>query len=70
MGDDLDKLLTTAEAAQVLRLSERSLERFRTAGIGPRFLRLGRRAIRYTGLDLRDYKERCARCSTSEPERP
>ena len=40
-------LLTQREAASVLRLSERTLERWRVAGIGPRFIRLPRRSIRY-----------------------
>lgn len=65
--DDLDALLTPTEAAKLLRLSQRTLERFRTAGTGPRFLRLGR-AIRYAGRDLQFYLERCARRSTSEAE--
>ena len=63
--DDLDTLFTTAEAAKLLRLSLRTLERFRTAGTGPRFEFLGR-AVRYTDRDLRDYLERCVRRSTSE----
>jgi len=36
-------LLTQREAALALRLSERTLERWRVAGIGPRFVRLSRR---------------------------
>jgi predicted site-specific integrase-resolvase len=44
-------LLTQREAALVLRLSERTLERWRVAGIGPRFVRLNRR-IRYRQQDL------------------
>jgi Helix-turn-helix domain len=63
--DDLDALFTSAEAAKLLRLSQRTLERFRTADTGPRFRVLGR-AVRYTGRDLREYVERCARRSTSE----
>ena len=44
-------LLTQREAASVLRLSERTLERWRVAGIGPRFVRLNH-AIRYRQADL------------------
>jgi predicted site-specific integrase-resolvase len=44
-------LLTQREAALLLRLSERTLERWRVAGIGPRFVRLNRR-IRYRQQDL------------------
>jgi len=39
-------LLTQREAATLLRLSERTLERWRVAGDGPKQVRLGR-SIRY-----------------------
>lgn len=63
--DGHDTLLIAAEAAELLRLSQRTLERHRTAGTGPRFVRLGR-AIRYRRGDLIDFVERCAHQSTSE----
>jgi hypothetical protein len=68
--DDLDlgALLTGREAAALLRLSERTLERHRTAGTGPRFCALGR-AIRYSRRDLAAWVEAAARQSTSEPAR-
>lgn len=62
---DLDTLLTGREAAALLRLSERTMERHRTAGTGPRFISLGR-AVRYRRRDLLDYIERGARHSTSQ----
>jgi predicted DNA-binding transcriptional regulator AlpA len=69
MGDpNLDTLLTSREAAAVLRLSERTLERLRTAGIGPQFVRLSR-AIRYRHSDLVEYIEANLARSTSEPSR-
>jgi predicted DNA-binding transcriptional regulator AlpA len=43
----MDTLLTQREAASVLRLSERTLERLRCSGLGPQFIRCGRRSIRY-----------------------
>jgi hypothetical protein len=72
-GDDvdtghLDELLTSREAAALLRLSERTLERHRTAGTGPRFYVLGR-AIRYGRRDLLSWIERSGRQSTSESAR-
>ena len=39
-------LLTQREAALALRISERTIERMRTGGTGPKFVRLGR-SIRY-----------------------
>ena len=65
---DPDALLTGREAAALLKLSERTLERHRTAGTGPRFCALGR-AIRYRRHDLIDWIEFSARRSTSESAR-
>jgi predicted DNA-binding transcriptional regulator AlpA len=62
----LDELLTSREAAALLRLSERTLERHRGAGSGPRFVALGG-AVRYLRRDLIEWVERCTRQSTSEP---
>ena len=45
-------LLTQSDAALYLHLSERTLERMRVAGNGPRFVRLSNRSIRYRQQDL------------------
>ncbi len=50
MAGHLD-LLDTEEAALVLRISARTLRRWRDEGTGPKFVRYGR-AIRYTRGDL------------------
>ena len=42
-----DPLLTTIEAAAYLRLAPHTLKRYRYLGVGPRYLRAGRAAIRY-----------------------
>lgn len=47
----MSPLLTQREAAQLLRLSERSLERFRLIGTGPRFVKAGH-SVRYREADL------------------
>lgn len=44
-------LLTQSEAAELLRLSERTLERSRVSGFGPPFCKLGRRVL-YRQADL------------------
>ena len=59
-------LLTQREAASVLRLSERTLERWRVAGIGPRFIRLSRRSIRYRQEDLAAHVAAHVVASTSQ----
>jgi excisionase family DNA binding protein len=58
-------LLTQREAATLLKLSERTLERWRVAGIGPKFVRLGR-SIRYRLTAIEAHIASCSVSSTSE----
>jgi excisionase family DNA binding protein len=58
-------LLTGREAAMALRLSERTLERLRVSGGGPRFIKAGK-AVRYREADLEAWIEAHSRASTSE----
>jgi predicted DNA-binding transcriptional regulator AlpA len=44
-------MLTQSECAEHLRLSERTLERFRVSGIGPKFVRMGK-SVRYRLCDV------------------
>ena len=48
-GEDL---LTARETAQVLRTTERSLERWRMVGIGPTYARVGPRRTLYRVKDV------------------
>jgi hypothetical protein len=64
-----ERYLTTVEAAEFVRLSPRTLERFRVEGTGPRFIKAGRgkRArVLYRMRDLREWLERESYVSTSE----
>ena len=61
----MDSLLNQQQAAQLLGLSVRTLERHRVAGTGPRFTRLGR-LVRYRRCDLVDWVDSNLRSSTSE----
>lgn len=45
-------LLTPKEAAAFLQVSEKTLEKWRTKGTGPKFRRLGHRTVRYSQDDL------------------
>lgn len=58
-------LLTTAQAAAALGLSPRTLERYRVAGGGPRYRKVGR-WVRYLPVDLERWLESRARESTSD----
>jgi predicted DNA-binding transcriptional regulator AlpA len=62
----MNPLLDQRQAAHLLRLSVRTLERHRVAGTGPRFIRLGRRLIRYRVSDLAEWVDGGLRNSTSE----
>lgn len=61
----LDRLLMQGEAAELLRLSPRTLERFRLEGTGPRYAKLGRRIV-YRASDLETWIAARERHSTSE----
>lgn len=54
------ELLNTAQAAERVCLSARTLERLRAAGKGPKYLRIGR-WIRYRAEDLDKWLESRAR---------
>jgi excisionase family DNA binding protein len=58
-------LLTQAETAELLRLSERTLERWRVVGGGPVFCKLGKRVL-YRRADLDEWIASHAVRSTSE----
>jgi hypothetical protein len=59
-------LRTNGEAAALLRLSPRTLEKYRVIGGGPPFLKLGRRVF-YALADLEDLAGRRVCESTSDP---
>ena len=54
------------EAAELLRLSERTLERWRVEGMGPPFRRFGRRIV-YARADLERWADsRCFESTSQE----
>jgi hypothetical protein len=61
----MQTLLTQRDAATTLRLSERTLERLRVSGAGPRFVKAGK-AVRYREADLEVWITSRLRGSTSE----
>lgn len=62
---DWPRFVRTEEAAQLLDLSPRTLEKHRCGGTGPVYRKLGGRVV-YTIADLRAWIEGSARQSTSE----
>jgi hypothetical protein len=63
MADD-DPLFLPTEAAKKLRSNPRTLERWRTAGVGPSFVKIGHR-VAYRGSDLSSYLDRQTRTHTA-----
>ena len=61
----MDRLLDQREAARILGVSVRTLERLRTTGTGPKFCRL-RRLVRYRTCDLEKWVCSSLYVSTSE----
>lgn len=53
----MDELLNEREAAKVLGVAACTLLRWRLNGIGPRCVRLGKKAVRYRPVDLIAYTE-------------
>ena len=60
-----DRLLTTAEVAERLRVSTSFLAKARVTGLGPRFIKIGR-SCRYRLTDVESYERSRVRTSTSE----
>ena len=63
----MQTLLTQREAAAQLRLSQRTLERFRVSGDGPTYVKAGR-LVRYREQDLEKWIASRIVGSTSEPQ--
>jgi predicted DNA-binding transcriptional regulator AlpA len=63
----MQSLLTQSECAELLRLSERTLERLRVSGSGPKFLRI-RHSVRYRPEDVQSWAaSRTVRSTSEEP---
>ena len=59
-------LLSQRQAADLLCLSERTLERWRVTGCGPAYVKLGGRRVAYREVDLVEFINLRRRTSTSE----
>ena len=68
-GREAGPLRTTKEAAPHVRLSDRTLERYRVTGEGPEFLKIGR-LVFYEQSSLDEWLKLKRRRSTSDPGPP
>jgi hypothetical protein len=48
-------LLTTNQVSTALSLQPATLKKWRVLGIGPKYLRVGRRAVRYRLVDVKRF---------------
>lgn len=64
------RLLDPTEVGEILGLSARSLERWRSEGRGPVYVRLSARRIRYRRADVDRWINRQVRASTSATRPP
>ncbi len=62
------RILRTPEAAEYVGLSPATLEKQRLIGEGPRFIRLGNRAVGYDVCDLDAWIEAQRRSTIAPPE--
>lgn len=62
---DLHKLLTTLDAAPVAGVAVKTLENWRSVGIGPKFIRAGRKVL-YDPVDIAAWKDANRYSSTSQ----
>lgn len=61
-------LMDTATAAEYLRLSAKTLEKYRSYGGGPLFAKIGRRRVVYRQCDLEAWVAAGLRANTSQTE--
>jgi predicted DNA-binding transcriptional regulator AlpA len=64
----METLLKQRDAAQALKLSERTLERLRAKGAGPKFVKVNR-SVRYRVSDLESWVAAQTVASTAEARR-
>ena len=60
-------LIDEKEMADFLDVTDRSLQKWRQTGGGPRFVRISARCVKYRRIDGRAYAEARLRASTSDP---
>jgi predicted DNA-binding transcriptional regulator AlpA len=54
-SQDASEMLTTEEFRRKARISKRTVIRWRNAGIGPKPIRIGPRAIRYRAQEVDEF---------------
>lgn len=63
---DMPRLLTPQEVGDMLGLTERTLERWRIIGEGPRYAKLSRSTVRYSATDVAAFISVRLKANTSQ----
>ena len=59
-------LIDEKEAGEFLGLTDRTMQKLRQRGGGPKYIHISSRCLRYRRIDLREYAEGRMRSSTSD----
>jgi hypothetical protein len=65
----MEKLISTQDAAELIRLKPQTLRSLRSKGGGPRFCKLSTNRVAYRPSDLETWIESRCRRSTADPGR-
>jgi len=65
----MEKLISTEEAAELVRLRPQTLRGLRSKGGGPDFIKLAPNRVAYRPSDLEEWTETRRRRSTADPGR-
>ncbi len=63
---EMQKLLTPAAVSDLLGVAERTLERWRITGEGPRYVKLTRKVVRYLADDLATFVAERVKANTAQ----
>lgn len=63
----MEKLISTEDAAELIRLRPQTLRSLRSKGGGPAFIRLAPNRVAYSIADLEKWTEERKRISTCDP---
>lgn len=63
---EMQKLLTPAAVSELLGVAERTLERWRITGEGPRYVKLTRKVVRYLADDVATFVAERVKANTAQ----
>jgi excisionase family DNA binding protein len=61
----IERLFTVAELAEYLQVKEATIFTWNSKGTGPKVTRVGKRGVRYTETDVKDWLKQAGRQQTA-----